>query len=236
MLVDEFDVDAVTFTDGEPMLREDVEEIVRRVPDGMVPSMTTNGTFLPGRTRDLADAGLNPVKLDMVLVEETAGHVPAMVDHVAGREGLQLQLLQYMPELIGNREWGVDLDPLHDWLAERAYRTERREMHGSRRYWIDGDNDRSREGMVEVVDPVGNESFCANCHRVRVTHDGELKGCLDRTDDHRSMGEMTKDEIRNTFREAVANRVPYYGEYVVQEDGEWVRNEEYLDAVLEPSD
>jgi len=29
------------------MLRGDLEEIIRRTPDGMEVSMTTNGTFLP---------------------------------------------------------------------------------------------------------------------------------------------------------------------------------------------
>jgi cyclic pyranopterin phosphate synthase len=95
-------------------------------------------------------------------------------------------------------------------------------MHDRKRYFVDG-------GMVEIVDPVENEDFCANCHRVRVTHDGKLKGCLNRGDDHRSMGDMTKPEIRETFRETVANRVPYYGEYLVQNaDDEWVVNEAYL--------
>ena len=84
--------------------------------------------------------------------------------------------------------------------------------------------------MVEIVDPVENPSFCANCHRVRVTHEGYLKGCLNRNDDLRSMGEMTREEIRETFRETVANRVPFYGEYMVRNgDGEWVINEKYLD-------
>ena len=44
------------------------------------------------------------------------------------------------------------------------------------------------------------------------------------------MGEMTKPEIRDTFRETVANRVPYYGEYMVQnDDGEWEINDRYID-------
>ena len=262
----EFDVDAVKFTGGEPLLREDCEEIVRRTPDAMEVSMTTNGTMLPGRAEALVDAGLErvnvsldaldpdafaevtktgafdqvlkgieaaldaglaPVKLNMVLLRETAGHVPDMVDHVADRDGLQLQLLQYMPELTGNPEWAVDVDDVHDWLSERADRAETREMHGRNRYWIDG-------GMVEVVDPVGNESFCANCHRVRVTHEGKLKGCLNRNDDLRSMGEMTKPEIRDVFETTVHERVPYYGEYMVEEDGEWVVNDEYLDDVPTP--
>jgi len=96
-------------------------------------------------------------------------------------------------------------------------------MHGRNRYFVDG-------GMVEIVDPVGNADFCANCHRVRVTHEGYLKGCLNRNDDLKSMGEMSKSEIRAAFRETVDERVPYYGEYMVQEDGEWVFNEEYIGA------
>jgi cyclic pyranopterin phosphate synthase len=260
-VVHEFGVDSVKFTGGEPMLRRDLEEIVSRVPAGMEVSMTTNGTFLPGRAEDLVaaglervnvsqdaldpeafaevtksgaydrvmegvqaalDAGLAPVKLNTVVFEGTAGYVPDLVDHVANNDGLRLQLIEYMPEIAGNPEWAIDIERVHDWLESRADRVERREMHGRRRYFVDG-------GMVEVVDPVGNEDFCANCHRVRVTHDGKFKGCLNRADDHRSMGNMSKAEIRETFRNTVANRVPYYGEYMRKDDeGTWQVNETYL--------
>jgi len=267
----EFDVDSVKFTGGEPMLRQDLEEIVRRTPDCMETSLTTNGTFLPGRAPELADAGLarvnvsqdalspeafkqvtkssayddvmagvdaaleaglDPVKLNMVVFERTAGYVPDMVDHVAANEGLQLQLIEYMPELAGRPEWAVDIERVHGWLAERADEIEHREMHDRRRYWVSpNDAAATATGMVEIVDPVENPTFCANCHRVRVTHEGYLKGCLNRNDDLRSMGEMTKPEIREAFRETVDNRVPYYGEYMVQDDdGEWTFNEEYIDA------
>jgi len=263
-VVAEFGVDSVKFTGGEPMLRDDLEEIVRRTPDGMEVSMTTNGTFLPGRAEDLVDAGLErvnvsqdamdkeafaeltqsgaydrvlegvragldaglaPIKLNMVVFEPTAGYVPEMVEHVAENDGLQLQLIEYMPEIAGHPEWAIDIGRVHDWLEEQADRTEHREMHDRRRYYVDG-------GMVEIVDPVENPTFCANCHRVRVTHDGKLKGCLNRGDDHRSMGEMSRAQIRETFRETVANRVPYYGEYLVENDaGEWVLNEKYAEDV-----
>jgi len=259
----EFDVDSVKFTGGEPMLRDDLEEIIRRTPDSMEVSMTTNGTYLPGRAAGLVDAGLervnvsqdaldpeafaeitksgayekvmegveaaldaglDPVKLNMVVFEHTAGYVEGMVDHVAENDGLQLQLIEYMPELTGKPEWNIDIQRVHDWLADLADEVEHREMHDRRRYWVNG-------GMVEIVDPVENPTFCANCHRVRVTHEGYLKGCLNRNDDLRSMGDMTKDEIRETFRETVANRVPYYGEYMVKNDeGEWEINDEYIGA------
>ncbi|MFB6092854.1 MAG: GTP 3',8-cyclase MoaA [Haloquadratum sp.] len=276
-VVSEFDVSKVKFTGGEPMLRGDLEEIIERTPEEMEVSLTTNGTFLPGRAEDLREAGLervnvsqdalepeafaeitksgaydrvidgveaaleaglDPVKLNMVVFEHTAGYVEGMVDHVAENPGLQLQLIEYMPELTGHPEWNIDIQRVHDWLEDRADRVETREMHNRRRYYVgeasgvDAADAASNgdAGMVEIVDPVENPNFCANCHRVRVTHEGYLKGCLNRNDDLRSMGEMSREEIRETFRETVANRVPYYGEYMVEEDGEWVVNDEYLDA------
>jgi cyclic pyranopterin phosphate synthase len=259
----EYDVEKVKFTGGEPMLRDDLEEIIRRTPDGMETSLTTNGTFLPGRAEDLKDAGLSrvnvsqdaidpqefaritktgayekviegveaaldagldPVKLNMVVFTHTASYVEGMVEHVADNSGLQLQLIQYMPELTGKPEWNIDIGRVHDWLSDIADRVEQREMHDRNRYWVDG-------GMVEIVDPVENAEFCANCHRVRVTHEGYLKGCLNRNDDLRSMGEMSKSEVRETFEEVVHNRVPYYGEFMIKNDaGEWTFNEEYAEV------
>jgi cyclic pyranopterin phosphate synthase len=270
----EFGVDAVKFTGGEPMLREDLAEIIRRTPDSMETSLTTNGTYLPGRADTLreagldrvnvsqdaldpeafhevtksgayddviegvlaaVDAGLDPVKLNMVVFEHTAGYVPEMVEHVAENDGLQLQLIEYMPELAGRPEWAIDIGRVHDWLEGIATRVERREMHSRTRYHVaagateDGPVDGSSLGMVEIVDPVGNEEFCANCHRVRVTHQGHLKGCLNRNDDLKPMGDMTKSEIREALRATVEERVPYYGEYMVRDgEGGWQVNEKYL--------
>ncbi len=282
-VVEEYGVDSVKFTGGEPMLRQDLAEIIERTPDSMEVSMTTNGTFLPGRAEDLraagldrvnvsqdaldpdefaevtksgayeqvlegvkaaVDAGLDPVKLNMVVFTHTAGYVEEMVEHVADNEGLQLQLIQYMPELTGKPEWNVDIGRVHDWLADIAHRVEHREMHDRKRYFVGGRGDESdggvaqsardgdtTSGMVEIVDPVENEDFCANCGRVRVTHEGYLKGCLNRNDDLRSMGEMTRAEIAETFEDVVANRVPYYGEYLIEnDDGEYELNEKYLGA------
>ncbi len=257
------DIQAVKFTGGEPMLRDDLEEIVRRAPPEMEVSMTTNGTFLPGRADMLVEAGLErvnisqdaldpeafakltnagaydrvlegveaalnaglaPIKLNMVVFEPTAGYVPEMVDHVAANDGLQLQLIEYMPELAGHPEWAFDIDRVHGWLEEQADEIDIRSMHGRRRYWIDG-------GRVEIVDPVGNESFCANCHRIRLTHDGYFKGCLNRNDDLRSLGDRSRDAIEAALRETIENRVPYYGEYMVKgADEEWTVNDEYIDA------
>lgn len=259
----EFDITAVKFTGGEPMLREDLEEIIDRTPASFEVSMTTNGTFLPDRADALksaglervnvsqdaldpesfaeltksgaysrviegveaaVEAGLSPVKLNMVVFEPTAGYIPEMVDHVAENDGLQLQLIEYMPELAGRPEWAIDIDRVHSWLEEQADTIEQRDMHARNRYYING-------GLVEIVDPVENPTFCANCHRVRVTHDGYLKGCLNRNDDLKSLGDFSPEAIRSAFTETVRNRVPFYGEYMVRsDDGEWEMNEKYIDV------
>ncbi len=257
----EFDVEAVKFTGGEPLLRADLAEIVARTPDEMAVSLTTNGSLLPDRAEELRaaglervnvsqdaldpeafaritesgaydrvmegveaalEAGLDPVKLNMVVFERTAGYVEEMVEHVA-RDGLRLQLIEYMPEIAGHPEWAIDIDRVHDWLEEQADRVERREMHDRRRYWVD-------DALVEVVDPVGNEEFCDNCGRVRLTHDGHLKGCLNRGDDLRAIG-TSRTQMRDAFRRVVDERVPYYGEYLVRDgDGGWEVNDRYLGA------
>ncbi|MFB6163515.1 MAG: GTP 3',8-cyclase MoaA [Halococcoides sp.] len=194
-------------------------------------ALTQSGTYdrvLEGVEAAL-DAGLTPVKLNMVVFEQTAGYVPEMVDHVIERDGLRLQLIEYMPELAGRPEWAIDIDRVHSWLADRADETEHREMHDRTRYYVSGDRP-DGGGMVEVVDPVGNTTFCENCERVRVTHDGYLKGCLNRNDDLQSLGDRSRAAMETALEATVEARVPYYGEYLIERDSEWVPNPEYRDV------
>jgi len=151
--------------------------------------------------------GLKPVKLNMVVFRSTVARVPEMIDFVARTEGLRLQLIEFMPELVHHREWRVDIAALRAWLEKHAEQVLVREMHHRRIYLFRG-------AEVELVDPVGNREFCANCHRIRVTHRGELKGCLNRDDDLISTRGLTDAELREAFRSVVARRVPYYGAYV----------------------
>ncbi|HXW67909.1 MAG TPA: GTP 3',8-cyclase MoaA [Thermoplasmata archaeon] len=151
--------------------------------------------------------GLKPVKLNMVVFRPTVEHIPEMIRFVSRNEGLKLQLIQFMPELVGPKDWSVDIDSVKGWLARRADRVLVREMHHRRIYQFGG-------AEVEVVDPVYNREFCQNCHRIRVTHRGELKGCLNRNDDLIPTRGLDDREIRQAFRTCVAERVPYYGAYV----------------------
>ena len=151
--------------------------------------------------------GLKPVKLNMVVFKQTLAHIPEMIDYISDGDGLKLQLIQFMPELVGQQEWMVDIDAVKKWLEARADKVLVREMHHRRIYIFNG-------AEVEVVDPVYNAEFCMNCHRIRVTHDGKLKGCLNRNDDLLPTRALDDDGLRDAFRQVVANRVPFYGAYV----------------------
>jgi cyclic pyranopterin phosphate synthase len=151
--------------------------------------------------------GLTPVKLNMVVFRPTLAHIPEMIRFVSRNPGLRLQLIQFMPELVGPKDWSVDIDEVKAWLEQRADRVLVREMHHRRIYEFGG-------AEVELVDPVFNREFCMNCHRIRVTHRGELKGCLNRDDDLIATRGLDDRELRDAFRRVVAQRVPYYGGYV----------------------
>jgi GTP 3',8-cyclase len=242
----EFGIRSVKFTGGEPLVRDDLEEIVartvRQIPDV---SLTTNGSMLAGRAEGLRDAGLKrvnvsvdtvdpeafrsirkgalapvlrgireavrlgltPVKLNMVVFRATVDQIPEMIEFVGASEGLKLQLIQFMPELVPHREWAVDIGEVRRWLEENATHVLVREMHHRRIYWFRG-------AEVELVDPVFNPEFCSNCHRIRVTHRGELKGCLNRNDDLVPTRGLDDEALRAAFRRVITQRVPYYGAYV----------------------
>ncbi len=242
----EFGVRSVKFTGGEPLVRDDLEEIVaravRQIPDV---SLTTNGSLLAPRAERLRDAGLKrvnvsldstdpetfrqirhgslrpvlagvreavrvgltPVKLNLVVIRPTVASIPRMVEYVGSQDGLKLQLIQFMPELVQDRRYAVDLSGVRDWLEAHATSVLVREMH-HRRIYLFGRTE------VELVDPVRNPEFCANCHRIRVTHRGELKGCLNRDDDLVPTRGLDDTALREAFRRVITLRVPYYGGYV----------------------
>ena len=148
--------------------------------------------------------GLTPVKLNLVVFARTIANVPEMIAFVGESEGLKLQLIQFMPELVPERAWAVDIAEVRAWLEAHASQVLVREMHHRRIYLFD-------RAEVELVDPVGNAEFCANCHRVRVTHRGELKGCLNRNDDLVPTRGLSDGGLRAAFRRVITGRVPFYG-------------------------
>jgi GTP 3',8-cyclase len=236
-----FGIHSVKFTGGEPLLRPDLLEIIRSVPDGMECSLTTNGILLAGLARDLRDAGLKrvnvsldsmnpaiykkiagtdrlsevlagitaaldagltPVKINMVVLEGINDHeIDDFLAYIRNNRNLILQLIELMD--FNNCEYHGDLNGLEHDLAARSKTILTRRMHHRKKYCLDG-------AEVEVVRPVHNTEFCAFCNRLRVTSDGMLKPCLMRTDNHIDIRGKHGRELEDLFRKAVAEREPYY--------------------------
>ena len=55
----------IKLTGGEPLMREDIVEIIKSVPAGIESSMTTNGTLLGPLAHDLREAGLSRVNISL---------------------------------------------------------------------------------------------------------------------------------------------------------------------------
>jgi GTP 3',8-cyclase len=60
-----FDIRSVKFTGGEPLLRKDLVDIVRLVPDSMESSITTNGILLADYAGELKEAGMSRVNISL---------------------------------------------------------------------------------------------------------------------------------------------------------------------------
>jgi cyclic pyranopterin phosphate synthase len=148
------------------------------------------------------EAGLTPVKINMVVLEGINEHeVDNFLAYVRGKRDLILQLIELMN--FNNCEHHGDLNGLENGLALRSKQIVTRRMHHRKKYCLDG-------AEVEVVRPVHNTEFCAFCNRLRVTSDGKLKPCLMRTDNHIDIRGKHGEELEDLFRQAVATREPFY--------------------------
>jgi len=146
-------------------------------------------------------AGLAPIKLNVVVLKENEAEIPDLIDFCR-EKGLILQLI----ELLDLRHQGLsgDIDAIERQLAVRAERVRTREMHRRKKYFLDG-------AEVEVVRPMDNTEFCANCTRLRVTSDGKIKPCLLRSDNLVEIGTCDCEKIMGLLQEANTKREPYFG-------------------------
>jgi len=146
------------------------------------------------------EAGLVPVKVNMVVLKENEDEVWDMVEFAMGR-GVILQLIELL-DLEGSG-LGGDLLQIEGELEGRAEKIATRDLHRRRKYFIDG-------AEVEVVRPIDNTEFCANCTRLRVTSDGKLKPCLLRNDNLVDLGSADQEETKRLIEKATSLRSPYF--------------------------
>jgi cyclic pyranopterin phosphate synthase len=159
------------------------------------------------------EVGLYPVKINMVIMKGINEHEVKDMFKFCKENNMVLQLI----ELIESEncdddkfsaEYHYKLDMLEERLADIADDVKEREfMQGRKKYYING-------GEIEVVKPVDNSKFCANCTRLRVTPDGKIKPCLLRNDNlvdiiSHIRNNESDEKLEEIFLKGIDKREPF---------------------------
>jgi len=162
--------------------------------------------------RAAVNAGLHPVKLNMLVLRGVnGGEIPRMI-RFARESGTILQLIELEPVNVEQSFYSRYHEPLNSVEADleaRALRIKTRgDMQNRRVYFLP-------EAKVEVIRPTENTEFCSRCTRLRVTSDGKLKPCLMRNDNLVDVltplrGGADDKTLTQLFTEAIKRREPYY--------------------------
>ena len=161
-------------------------------------------SVLPKNLREISpslraarEAGLSPIKLNMVVLKGiNENEVEPMIEY-ARKEGVILQLIELIDiDHSFFKAHYYNLSRLEEELARRARRVVVRRMQARRQYDIEG-------VLVEVVRPHQPE-FCRNCTKLRITSKGMIKPCLMRNDN------LVPYTGISSVYEALSRREPYY--------------------------
>lgn len=159
-------------------------------------------------------AGLDPVKINAVLMPETL-HGAADLLQWCLDEGVALRFIEQMP-LDADQEWAranmLDAQHLLDVLSARFELTEigRVDPSAPAEEWAVG----GTSATVGIIASV-TRSFCSDCDRTRLTAEGTVRSCLfsDEETDLRAAlrGGATDDEIARLWRGAMWNKWAGHG-------------------------
>ncbi|NOR77842.1 MAG: GTP 3',8-cyclase MoaA, partial [Methanophagales archaeon] len=89
-------------------------------------------------------------------------------------------------------------------LKSKAAAIKTRRLQHRKKYFVDGVE-------VEVVHPIDNTEFCANCSRLRITSDAKIKPCLLRDDNLVPIDSLDEEQIASKLKLAMQYRAPFYG-------------------------
>ncbi len=199
-------IEEVKLTGGEPLIREDIVEIVKNMSKYMRVSITTNGFFLQRLAKPLYEAGLERVNVSLHGLDEETFRLVTRVN-VSPKvilDGIK-EALKYMPVKVNVvlLSYNIKFVPKYIELAsEMGFSLQFIELLGNdypqkinpvevekviarraRTYYIRRDMQNRivyilNNGVkVEFVKPE-NSSFCMGCTRIRLSHDGRFMPCL----------------------------------------------------------
>ncbi len=162
--------------------------------------------------KEAVEAGLYPVKLNMLLLRGiNDGEVERMI-RFAEHSGTILQLIELEPMNIDEayyRRHHIVPNGIEEELEKQAVEVRtRKDMQDRKVYFLP-------HVKVEVIHPIENTEFCAHCTRIRVTSDGRLKPCLMRNDNLVDIitplrNGADDNQLKQIFVKAIKRREPYH--------------------------
>ena len=154
-------------------------------------------------------AGLNPVKINMVVIRGLNEDEVVDLARLTVNEGWHVRYIEMMP-LGADPEWDenrhVPMQEIQNWVTDALGplqpATVKKGNGPARYYRIAG----AQEGTIGFISPV-TEHFCNSCNRLRLTADGRLRPCLlsDTELDFRAIVRSGNDltAVRELLKEAI---------------------------------
>ena len=184
--------------------------------DAMEPERFTRLTRVPhsfeavmAGVRAAQSAGLNPVKVNCVLLRGFNDDQIVPFARFAREENVIVRFIEFMP-LEEDRVWSpkivVTLEEIVSRIREvyPLHEIPRQPSETARRYAFD-----DGRGEIGIVAPV-TYPFCEHCSRVRLTSDGKIRTCLFSAVEHDLAGRMRQgaadDELAEWIRDVVKGK------------------------------
>ena len=185
-------VQKIRLTGGEPLLRKGLEHLIAqlaqlRTVQGRAPdlTLTTNGALLARKARALRAAGLQRIKVNMVVQRGTNDHqIVPMARHFRGT-GIALRFIEYM-DVGSSNGWRMEqvlpsaevLARLQAELALVPLPAQAEGETAQRWGWANahGRHDPAL-GEIGLISSV-TQAFCGSCNRARLSTQGRLYLCL----------------------------------------------------------
>jgi len=161
------------------------------------------------------EVGFNPIKLNFVIMKGINDDELETMYEFCGKNGFILQLIELheVSDAVGGngefyKKHHLDVKPIIEELESRAVKTIIRGSMQNRKVFT-----LPNSTIVETIVP-GHE-FCMGCTKLRVGCDGDLFGCLFRSDLGRNLKEAlhnhhSLEKYEQIVKQVVDSREPYY--------------------------
>jgi cyclic pyranopterin phosphate synthase len=152
-------------------------------------------------------AGFPAPQINVVVLRGINDHeIPAFAK-MASSMGLNVRFIEYMP-ITGDSGWKQHYMPSHEVLERIAQEhrltpVESVDGAGPAKYLKLDDG----PGMVGVISPI-SDHFCASCNRIRISADGQARGCLlsEETTDLKPYLERDDEAVREILKSIILHK------------------------------